>query len=335
MSCAMTIPAAISLTHQHLLAVVHTLVRNRLEDGRWREGQTVRLMDAGCGKGAMLAYFARALPFLVPEVQWELFGYDVSDSGVQEDGDFADTIARLSTTVPDVPWLARLRCITSDEPWPYADNTFDVIVSNQVGEHVEHFDQWLREQRRTLRPHGVAVHLFPLAHYVWEGHLFLPLVHRIASHDLAAAYTGLCLRLGLSFRQDGGPLEWSAASHADYLRYNTWYRRGCDVLWSAKRAGIRASFRYSWGLYAAKLRQRVGLAPRLRYATRRVSLRDALRDWLGYTVAKRLASVTLVCERENVYRQQPAAPSETPRCNDPLRLRAAVELDVRPRVGRE
>jgi SAM-dependent methyltransferase len=314
---------AASLTHQHLLAAVHTLARQRLSDGRWQTGRTVRLLDAGCGDGVMLSHFARALPTVAPELCWEFHGYDVSDSEVQEHGFFDAARERLSVAVPGVSWRERLHLIRSYEPWPFPDDSFDVVVSNQVGEHIEHFDLWLHEQRRTLVPHsGFAVHLFPLVHYPWESHLSLPYVHRILSHDLAVAYSRTLVRLGFSFRQsvDGvhpGPLDWGAASHADYLRYNVWYRSGREVLRAAKRARLRASFRFCGEMLTAKLRQKLGRSPLMVYRARRPYLRDALRDWSWYVAARyapipRSPGVTLVLERENVYRRPPVASAHRP-----------------------
>ncbi|WP_204324534.1 hypothetical protein, partial [Stenotrophomonas maltophilia] len=51
-------PAALSLTHQHILAVVESELAGRSPGGR------LSLLDAGCGDGLLLGYLARALPIL-------------------------------------------------------------------------------------------------------------------------------------------------------------------------------------------------------------------------------------------------------------------------------
>jgi SAM-dependent methyltransferase len=42
-------------------------------------------------------------------------------------------------------------------PWPYEDESFDVICSNQVIEHVVDTDMFVHESFRCLRPGGVTV----------------------------------------------------------------------------------------------------------------------------------------------------------------------------------
>jgi SAM-dependent methyltransferase len=43
------------------------------------------------------------------------------------------------------------------EPFPYDDASFDLIVSNQVIEHIDDTDNFVREAYRVLKPHGRAV----------------------------------------------------------------------------------------------------------------------------------------------------------------------------------
>ncbi|WP_454258844.1 methyltransferase domain-containing protein [Pseudoxanthomonas mexicana] len=59
---------------------------------------------------------------------------------------------------------------------PFDDDSFDVVFSSNVLEHVVEIDRVLKETRRVLKPGGVAVHLIPSsacrlwtfpAHYLW------------------------------------------------------------------------------------------------------------------------------------------------------------------------
>ena len=64
--------------------------------------------------------------------------------------------------VDDRAELARQRgfdVLTADleEPWPFDDDSFDVVHANQVIEHVTGLDHFVEELRRVLVPNGVAV----------------------------------------------------------------------------------------------------------------------------------------------------------------------------------
>lgn len=44
---------------------------------------------------------------------------------------------------------------------PFGDDSFDIIYSSNVLEHVEQLDALMEEMRRVLRPGGIALHLLP------------------------------------------------------------------------------------------------------------------------------------------------------------------------------
>lgn len=53
------------------------------------------------------------------------------------------------------------------EPLPFEDESFDVVISSQVLEHVEEFDKYLNECNRVLRRGGL---LFLSTHGTWQFH---------------------------------------------------------------------------------------------------------------------------------------------------------------------
>lgn len=44
-----------------------------------------------------------------------------------------------------------------EHKWPFPDQTFDVVVSNQVIEHMHDLDNFISETKRVLKPEGYAV----------------------------------------------------------------------------------------------------------------------------------------------------------------------------------
>src|SRR5689334_9475208 len=80
----------------------------------------------------------------------------------------------------------------------FEDRFFDVVISNQVFEHVEKPQDALREIARVLRPGGVFLDLFPDRSAWFEGHVGLYFVHWLAPRA-ARLYMGTCHKLGFGY----------------------------------------------------------------------------------------------------------------------------------------
>ena len=126
----------------------------------WRAGQERRLamveaaaplagkvvVDAGCGIGAYMRAIRERTPFA--------FGFDVEFERLAEG--HRDGIAGMIAAV--------------GERLPYADNSIDVILSNEVLEHVDDDRASAREIVRVLRPGGRAIIFAPNRLYFFETH---------------------------------------------------------------------------------------------------------------------------------------------------------------------
>jgi len=291
------ITPASSITYQHLLSIVHTELTRR--GPKWAN-QPLRLLDAGCGDGRLIGYLQENLPLLQPDVSIEIHGFDVGDHGVQPHDFFHQTLENLNQRHPSIPWNERLQLISQTTVWPYADGFFDIILSNQVLEHVDTPDHFFGQVYRTLRSGGIAVHLFPLKHYIYEGHLHLPLVHRIANYDFLRAYIRLLSRLRLGKfpthrRVTGISLADYVQKHADYMHHLTHYLSQRQVLALGKRHHLRSCFRYTTEFYSSKLLAMLGYKPRYTYRT----IRSLKSDWLAVFLLRYLSSITLFLEKEN------------------------------------
>jgi ubiquinone/menaquinone biosynthesis C-methylase UbiE len=99
--------------------------------------QGERLLDIGCGTGALLELLARRGDGV------ELAGLDPSAE-------------MLAVARPKLPGEVRL-VQGAAEQLPFADATFDVAVSNSAFHYFERPGEALREMRRVLRPGGHVV----------------------------------------------------------------------------------------------------------------------------------------------------------------------------------
>ena len=295
------LPSASSLTHEHLLGVIVSELEHRPFK------REIRILDVGCGDGKLMVFLALCLAELMPDRKFILQGFDVSDHGVQQSDYFQGTIERLSSAIPDVRWCDRLRLIGCNDPWPYPDDSFDIVVSNQVLEHVDDHSFLLRELYRVLGDGAFSCHLFPLAHTIQEGHLWIPLAHWFRSWEPMHAYIRLASRLGIGKfrrqRKNGWTLDQWAECHADYIYYYTNYMRQSQVLRLAKQSNLRASFKYTGNFYTRKLRQILRLPRPVRYRSRRI----AVVDEAVAVVCRYASSVTLFLEKRETYRKKTQA----------------------------
>lgn len=268
--------AVSGLAHRHIVSVIQ-----REAEARGLEKPAI--LDAGCGDGGLLGLIADTLP-------GARAGFDSADYGLQPSekvGSLAGDDAEIRTTSPD-------------GSWPFADSEFDVVVSNQVCEHVVDLVTFCAENARVLRPGGFGVHAFPLRHMLLEPHMRLPLVHRVRDHRFRAWLIARLSKVGLGIyrsqaRSASVSLEDFARSHADYSRTFTTYRTWRQVCSEFHRHGFRVSYGYTStlaqrGLWRVAGRERSGrvLPPVVEAAL--------------FPLVRSVVSCTLVVEKAQDYR---------------------------------
>lgn len=92
------------------------------------------LLEVGCGEG-------RGIPWVLP--------HTVSYSAIDK---ISDAIEVLKGKYPTGKFIAG-----NLPPLPYADSSFDAVISFQVIEHIEDDELFLKEIHRVLRPGGTAL----------------------------------------------------------------------------------------------------------------------------------------------------------------------------------
>lgn len=116
-------PRAYADTHQVALSLLE------YDGARSPLGEPRRALDLGAGRGELSTHLLAR-------------GYDVT------------AVERFAPQ-----FEAKVPLVDADlnEPFPFADQTFDVAMAIEIVEHLENPRRFLRELSRTLRPGGVAV----------------------------------------------------------------------------------------------------------------------------------------------------------------------------------
>jgi SAM-dependent methyltransferase len=285
----LTVPRPGPVEDVHLLSIINT------ESARFAPGAVVRVLDAGCGDGRLLAYLAQALRIFHPHLRYELYGLDVHE---RPGDDAGATLQTLSRQVTDVAWTDRVVRIAPEAEWPYPDGFFDVVVSQQLGGRLRDHAQCFGQVARCLAPGGFAVLVFPLKHVVMERRVGVPYAHRIADYDLLRGFLLLCNRLGIGSARRKAlgtrvPLpEYCARRAEDVLRHSR-YVSHRDVLALATARGLLASLRYTRDLYLQRLRRRRAQPSLYEYAR----TRSVLIDWLLVFPLRYVSGVTVLLEK--------------------------------------
>lgn len=109
-----------------------------------------------------------------------------------------------------------------DNPYklPYPDNTFDILISNQVMEHVKNYNETLAEMYRVLKPNGICCHIFPSKYRIIEAHVRVPFSSIIRNQYYLLLWAFLGVRK--STQKDKKPQEIARENQA-YLLSNTNY----------------------------------------------------------------------------------------------------------------
>jgi len=103
--------------------------------GLFERDPGTRLLDCGCGDGELTAKVAETLD------TENIFGIDVSPTNVVE-----ARIRGVKTFLGDL-----------NRPFDFPDGFFDVVIANQVIEHIYDTDNFVREIYRVLKKGGYAV----------------------------------------------------------------------------------------------------------------------------------------------------------------------------------
>lgn len=157
-----------------------------------------RILDLGCGAGRLVkAGRNKGLDFYGCGMQLE-DAFDPADAELRRRG-----IIREITENP-----YRL---------PFDDGTFDVIISDQVLEHVMDYPSTLRETQRVLKPGGCFLHSFPPRSMPIEPHVWVPLGTMVRKKWWLRSWAMLGIRNEFQRRRRLSAAETAA----DNLRYLT------------------------------------------------------------------------------------------------------------------
>ena len=104
---------------------------------------------------------------------------------------------------------------------PYPDSHFDLLLTNQVMEHVSDYEATLEEIHRVLKSQRYCLHIFPARLMPIEPHIHVPLATFVRSWLWLALWARLGVRKdnqrGLTWREVADRNQKYLSNHTNYL----------------------------------------------------------------------------------------------------------------------
>ncbi len=177
-----------------------------------------RILDYGCGAGKLVVAGR--------EAGLEFQGADVYYGGSDTRAD-AERAGLLGTVIHEI----------RDGRTPFDDASFDLVVNNQVLEHVDDLGAVLGEIHRILAPGGIVLSLFPSRDVFREGHIGIPFSHWFPRGSRLRFYYAWALRsLGFGTWKEQAPTcrQW-ALDKLDWIDRYTRYRSRWEIAATFRR----------------------------------------------------------------------------------------------------
>lgn len=166
------------------------------------------MLDVGCGRGDTVAWLL--------EHGWDAYGIDVSCAYLKRGQRYLDETGADPS---------RLRSLGEDLIYPFSDAYFDIVLSDQVVEHVSNLDAFAQEVARVTVHDGMGLHIFPAKWRPIEVHMMTPFAHWLPHGAARRLAVSSALRLRLAAPYFGElPLRDRVDIFARFSENETFYR---------------------------------------------------------------------------------------------------------------
>lgn len=190
------------------------------------------ILDLGCGQGECVRQFR--------EIGYNIFGCDIEFPETPQNYlkfYLKNDVIRKIEYDQDPRDKMEEYCksgkllVTNETTYhlPFENNTFDVIVSGQVFEHVMDYPAVLAELKRITKPTGINVHVFPGRWMIREPHTYVPFSSVLRTYGWIYFWAFLGVRnefqQGLSASETAKRNYWYLHRRTNYLTRENIYKQ--------------------------------------------------------------------------------------------------------------
>ena len=172
----------------------------------------MKVLDYGCGNGEVVKLLRKNG---INCYGMDVFYYQGSNSPILQ-----DPLGKSGIIKP----------ISEERDLPVPEKYFDVIISNQVLEHVRNMKSTMFRLGKVLNDDGVMYHHFPSKEVMREGHIGITFSHWFPRNSRVRYYYTLFWRyLGFGHRKDNkSPKQWTA-DMLDVIDRECYYREYSEI----------------------------------------------------------------------------------------------------------
>tara|TARA_Y100001968_G_scaffold314686_1_gene340375 strand:+ start:30 stop:830 length:801 start_codon:yes stop_codon:yes gene_type:complete len=187
----------VSSNYFSYILFIQDLVRNK---------EDIKILDFGCGTAMLLQALSKS------GINCKLYGVDIYSNQ-----------SNLEIAKENAP-LAQIKSIKPYESFDFGEK-FDIILSNQVFEHIENLDYIYQHLYKIMKPNGIMFCGFPTKEIIIEPHLKIPLIHRLEKESKALYFylkISSFLKLG-QFSRRGFDKRDYIENRLSYCKNNLFY----------------------------------------------------------------------------------------------------------------
>lgn len=130
------------------------------------EDKDIRILDWGCGRGKTV--------FKLLELSYDAFGVELDSELVEKS---KNTLTLINA---DTNRINKIDGFNTN----FEDNYFDIIITEDVIEHIEHLELFYKECSRILKLGGLSYNRFPAKYNIREVHLLMPFLHWFPKNNI-------------------------------------------------------------------------------------------------------------------------------------------------------
>lgn len=192
------------------------------------ENQQINILDWGCGMGKEV--------LRLRDNGYTAFGVEINEKLIKKNLPFFINRGYNSSI---------LQAVSEDNKTNFPDEYFDIILSNQVFEHIEDMESVLAEMKRITKKNGVGYHRFPAHKKIKEVHLRMPFVHWLPKNRLREFLITVFVLIGIEpkwRKVKGKSLRDKVAWYYQYSIQSTFYRNISTLVNLGTKAGFDVRF---------------------------------------------------------------------------------------------